>query len=261
MTNTIESFADMSKPSIFWLSTEIGRAFTEYGLSLPFRKFTPKSVAGDGHPVLVLPGFMASDTSTRVLRKFIQDNGYAAIAWELGRNRGEVEILDLLFLKLEEIYEEYGRKISIVGWSLGGVLARQLAKGKPHLVRQVITLGSPFRDIAAPNNASWVYNLISGGKRVVDLDPDLLKDLPKPAPVPTTAIYSKEDGVVSWEVCIEEKETAIHQNIQVRGSHIGLGVNASVLKIIENRLQYEAENWVAFKPQSFVEDLLLYPSL
>ena len=261
MTNTIESFADMSKPSIFWLTTEIGRAFTEYGLSLPFRKFTSKTVAGDGHPVLVLPGFMASDSSTRVLRNFIQDKGYNAIAWELGRNRGEVEVLDLLFLKLEEIYEAYGRKISIVGWSLGGVLARQLAKGKPHLVRQVITLGSPFRDIAAPNNASWMYNLISGGKRVVDLDPELLKDLPKPAPVPTTAIYSKEDGVVSWEVCVEEKETAIHQNIQVRGSHIGLGVNASVLKIIEDRLQYEAENWAAFKPQNFVDDLFLYPSL
>ena len=136
----------------------------------------------------------------------------------MGRNKGEVEILDLLFLKLEEIYEETGQKVSIVGWSLGGVLARQLAKGKPHLVRQVITLGSPFRDITAPNNASWVYNLISGGKRVVDLDPDLLNDLPKPAPVPTTAIYSKEDGVVAWEVCIEEKETETlnHYNKQVK---------------------------------------------
>lgn len=261
MTNTIESFADMSKPSIFWLSTEIGRAFTEYGLSFPFRTFSSKVKAGDGHPVLVLPGFMASDKSTKVLRKFIQNKGYNAIAWELGRNKGEVEILDLLFLKLEEIYEEYGQKISIVGWSLGGVLARQLAKGKPDLIRQVITLGSPFRDISAPNNASWVYNLISGGKRVVDLDPELLNDLPKPAPVPTTAVYSKEDGVVSWEVCVEEKETPIHQNIQVRGSHIGLGVNASVLKIIEDRLRYQVENWVAFKPQNFVDDLLLYPSL
>ena len=96
---------------------------------------------------------------------------------------------------------------------------------------------------------------------MVDLDPELLNDLPKPAPVPTTAVYSKEDGVVSWEVCMEEKETAIHQNIQVRGSHIGLGVNAAVLKIIEDRLQYEAENWVAFKPKKFVDDLLFYPSL
>ena len=261
MTNTLESFEDMTKPSLFWLTTEIGRAATEYGLSIPFRTLFSKSVVGDGHPVLVLPGFMASDKSTTALRNFIEKNGYQAYAWELGRNKGEVEILDLLFLKLEEIYEETGQKTSIVGWSLGGVLARQLAKGKPHLVRQVITLGSPFRDIAAPNNASWIYNLISGGKRVVDLDPDLLNDLPKPAPVPTTAIYSKEDGVVAWEVCIEEKETAIHQNIQVRGSHIGLGFNTAVLKIIADRLQLQADNWTPFKPNNIVEDLFLYPSL
>jgi len=88
-----------------------------------------------------------------------------------------------------------------------------------------------------------------------------LKDIPKPAPVPTTAIYSKEDGVVAWEVCIEEKETAIHQNIQVRGSHIGLGFNTAVLKIIADRLLLNADNWSPFKPTNFVEDLLLYPSL
>ena len=260
MTSTVE-FADMTKPSLFWLTTEIGRAATEYGFSIPFRTFFSKKAIGDGHPVLVLPGFMASDTSTIALRNFIEKQGYQAIAWDLGRNKGEVELLDLLFLKLEEIYEETGRKISIVGWSLGGVLARQLGKGKPHLVRQVITLGSPFRDIAAPNNASWLYNLVSGGKRVVDLDPDLLNDLPKPAPVPTTAIYSKEDGVVAWEVCMEEKETNIHQNIQVRGSHIGLGFNTAVLKIISNRLAQNVGTWQHFQPANFMEDFFLYPSL
>lgn len=261
MTTTIVDFQAMSRPSFFWLSTEVGRAITEYGLSYPTRTFSTKIAEGDGHPVLVLPGFMASDRSTTVLRKFIEKKGYTAIAWELGTNRGEVETLDILLNKLDDIYAQYGRKISIIGWSLGGVLARQLAKGKPHLVRQVITLGSPFRDITAPNNASWVYNLISGGKRVVDLDPELLYDLPKPAPVPTTAVYSKEDGVVAWEVCVEEKETAIHQNIQVRGSHIGLGVNTAVLKIIEDRLKYMEENWVHFKPCNIVDDLLFYPSL
>ncbi|MEM6319016.1 MAG: alpha/beta hydrolase [Bacteroidota bacterium] len=261
MTTTLECAEIMRKPSLFWLSTEIGRAITEFGFSYPFRAFSTPKMTGDGHPVLVLPGFMASDKSTKVLRGFIQKCGYEAVAWDLGRNRGEVETLDLLFLKIEEIYETYGRKISIVGWSLGGVLARQLAKGKPHLIRQVVTLGSPFRDLTAPNNASWLYNLISGGKRVVDLDPDLLADIPKPAPVPTTAIYSKEDGVVSWKVCIEEEETPIHQNIQVWGSHIGLGVNTAVLKIIADRLQYSLEDWRPFKPYSKVEDLLLYPSL
>ena len=105
-----------------------------------------------------------------------------------------------------------------------------------------------------------MYNLISGGKRVVDLDPELLKDLPRPAPVPTTAIYSKEDGVVAWEVCIEE-ESELHQNIQVRGSHIGLGYNTAVLKIIADRLLLAEENWKPFKPKNVLDDVFLYPSL
>lgn len=262
MTDTIENFADMSKPSIFWLTTEIGRAITEFSISYPFRKFAgTKEGTGDGHPVLVLPGFMASDTSTTALRNYIEQLGYHAIAWDLGRNTAKLEILDLLHLKLGEIYEEHGRPVSVIGWSLGGIFARQLAKEKPEMVRQVITLGSPFRDITAPNHASWVYNMVSGGKRVVDLDEELLADIPNPAPVPTTAIYSKEDGVVSWEVCLEEVETAIHQNIQVRGSHIGLGGNASVLKIIEDRLKYKVDTWRPFKPKNILEDWLLYPSL
>ena len=261
MTDAMLFMENRKRPSLFWLSTEVGRAMTEYSLSYPFRNFFSKKTTGDGHPVLVLPGFMASDRSTKVLRSFIERLGYEAVAWELGTNRGEVKTLELMTERLEELYEEYGCRISIIGWSLGGVIARQLAKAKPRMVRQVITLGSPFRDITAPNNASWIYNLISGGRRVVDIDPELLKDLPRPAPVPTTAIYSKEDGVVPWEICIEAKETHIHQNIQVRGSHVGMGFNASVLKIIEDRLQYAEENWVPFYPKNALEDLFFYPSL
>lgn len=251
----------IKKPSMFWLVTEIGRAATELGISIPYRKFFHNNYQGDGHPVLVLPGFMASDMSTKPLRKFIKKMGYAAYGWELGRNYAEVRTLNILLDKLEEIYEEHGEAVTLIGWSLGGVYARQIAKGKPDMVRQIITLGSPFRGIGEPNNATWIYNMISSGKRVVDLDSELLTDLPKPAPVPTTAIYTKEDGVVPWEVCMEEEETWMHQNIQVRGSHLGLGVNPSVLNIVADRLLYNQNNWEHFAPESFVEDLFLYPSI
>jgi len=250
----------IKKPSFFWLATEIGRAITELGISTPYRKFFHKNYKGDGHPVLVLPGFMATDMSTGPLRTFIEKMGYDVYAWELGRNKARLETLYILMDKLEDIYNETGQEVTIIGWSLGGVYARQIAKEKPDMVRQVITMGSPFRGISQPNNATWIYNFISNGKRVVDLDPELLADLPKPAPVPTTAIYSKEDGVVHWEVCMEEIEDDIHQNIQVRGSHLGLGVNASVLHIIADRLMYDKSNWAYFEPHSAVEDLLLYPS-
>ena len=249
------------KPSFFWFATEVGRAVAELGISIPYRKLFHNNYKGDGHPVLVLPGFMASDISTNPLRKFIKKLGYAAYGWDLGRNYGKLHSLELLVEKVEDIYAEHHQKVTIIGWSLGGVFARQIAKERPNMVRQVITLGSPFQDIEKPNNASWLYNLISEGKRVVDLDPLLLEDLPKPAPVPTTAIYTKEDGVVPWSMCMEKEEDATHQNIQVRGSHLGLGVNPSVFDIIADRLLYDEENWEHFDPKSAIKDLLFYPSL
>lgn len=248
------------RPSLFWLATEIGRAVTELGISTPYRKFFHKKGEGDGHPVLVLPGFMASDMSTKPLRNFIDNLGYKSYGWDMGRNTAKVQSLYVLTEKLEEIYKEHGQEVTLIGWSLGGVYARQIAKEKPEMVRQVITLGSPFRGIAEPNNATWLYNLISNGKRVVDLDKELLEDLPKPTPVPTTSIYSKQDGVVPWEVCMEEYESDIAQNIQVRGSHLGMGVNATVLNIVADRLRYEKWNWVHFQSNGMVQDLLFYPS-
>ena len=251
----------IKKPSLFWLATEAGRALTELSISYPYRRFYRHHTQGDNHPVLVLPGFMASDISTAPLRKFIDKIGYNAYGWDLGRNTAKVEMLDILMDKLDSIYEEHQEEVTIIGWSLGGVYARQLAKEKPHMVRQIMTLGSPFRGLTEPNNATWLYNLVSSGKRVVDLDPILLEDIPKPAPVPTTAIYSKQDGVVPWEMCIEAIETEIHQNVQVHGSHLGLGVNATVLNIIANRLLQSKEDWIHFESQSKMSDLLFYPSI
>ena len=252
----------IKRPSFFWLATEIQRALTEYSFSIPYQTFTRRFCQnGDGHPVLVLPGFMATDKSTKRLRRFIEDLGYNPLAWNMGRNRAEEENIDLLIQKVEQLYATYKEKISLIGWSLGGVYARQVAKARPDMVRQVITLGSPFRGIGQPNNVAWIYNLIHGGKTVRDVDPALLEDLPNPAPVPTTAIYSKQDGIVPWRMCMEAEETSIHQNVEVRSSHLGLGVNPSVLKIIADRLQYSAVNWRHFEEANFVEGMLLYPSL
>lgn len=251
----------IKRPSILWLATECGRAVTEFGLSVPFRKFYRNCEEGDGHPVLVLPGFMATDVSTAPLRKFVNKLGYTTYSWDLGRNYAKVHYLDTLKDKIEEIYAKHGQAVTLIGWSLGGVYARQLGKTCPDKIRQIITLGSPFRGISEPNNATWIYNLLPGSKRVVDLDLTLLEDIPLPAPVPTTAIYTKEDGVVSWKVCIEEQEDEWHQNIQVRGSHLGLGVNPSVLEIIADRLLYTKSSWEHFEAKSIVKDFLFYPSL
>ncbi|MEM6765863.1 MAG: alpha/beta hydrolase [Bacteroidota bacterium] len=257
-TNTNEPNVD--RPSLFWLFTEWGRAITELGFFIPYRKFIASKNHGDQHPVLVLPGFMASDTSTEPLRQFLTQSGYEAYGWDLGRNTAKVEYLGLLIDKLESIYETHNKHVTLIGWSLGGVFARQLAKARPTLVRQIITLGSPFKGISQPNNVAWIYNLISNGKRASDIDQVLLEDIPLPAPVPTTAIYTKEDGIVPWQLCLEEEDD-IHQNVQVRGSHFGLGLNPIVLEIIADRLLYNRGNWEYFKEPNIIKDFLFYPSL
>ena len=122
---------------------------------------------GDGHPVLVFPGLLASDLSTQPLRGFLKAHGYAAHGWKQGRNLGlrpgvEADMLD----RIDELYERHGRrKVSLVGWSLGGIYARQLAKRVPDKVRCVISLGSPFTGSPKATNAWRVYEFASGQQR------------------------------------------------------------------------------------------------
>lgn len=237
----------IKKPSLFWFATEGHRALMEFGAFLPYRYLKRAERNGDGHPILVIPGFMASDMSTAPLRSFLENLGYATYGWGVGRNYANEDYLDLLIEKVEDLYLTHRTQVSLIGWSLGGVFAREIAKEKENIVRQVITMGSPFNGITKPNNAVWLYEWLTDGRGTEDVDPELLASLPLPAPVPTTAIYSKEDGVVPWEVCIEEKEDELHQNIQVRGSHLGLGVNPKVLDIISDRLTYRKSNWSWYK--------------
>ncbi|MCP9766391.1 alpha/beta hydrolase [Lacihabitans sp. LS3-19] len=248
------------RPSMLLLLSEPSRALLEWGLNIPFGGFKKKEKTGDGHPVLVMPGFMSSARSTSFLRKYIAGLGYDVYDWGLGRNVGKIEFLELLIEKIDEIYTTTGEQVSLVGWSLGGVFARQVAKERPEQIRQVITLGSPFSGLTEPNNAAWLYSLITGGKKVKNVNQTFLEDLPLPAPVPTTAIYSKEDGVVPWKMCLEKNEDEIHQNIQVRGSHIGLGLNPSVLSIIENRLKQSTENWTKFKKRGLLNKYVFFPN-
>lgn len=259
MTESNEQMA-VSKPSLLWLATEPHRALIEYGMSIPYKFWKTRNSNGDGHPVLVLPGFMATDKSTSPLRKHIDSLGYTTYGWDIGRNFGKEEYLDILTNKMKHIHALHGEQVTLIGWSLGGVFARQLAKAYPDAVRQVMTLGSPFRNVMESNNASWMHQLLRGGKNVSAADEKLLLDIPHPAPVPSTAIYTKGDGIVPWEYCLEKEEGPIHQNIQVRGSHIGLGFNASVLQIIADRLTLEREQWTKYEPQSGLGDMLLYPS-
>lgn len=250
--NNSEENEQINKPSVFWFLTEASRASIEYGFNIPFNIFNSHSDSGDGHPVIVLPGFMASDFSTRPLRRFLTKCGYSSYGWDLGRNYGREQFLEDLIIKIEQLFVDHKQQISLIGWSLGGIYARQIAKERPHLIRQIITMGSPFKALHKPNNANWMHKILTNGQGIDVVDPELIADIPLPAPVPTTAIYTKQDGIVPWNACIEVEDD-IHQNIEVKGSHLGLGVNNTVLDIIADRLKYSKENWVHYNNEEIAE--------
>ncbi|WP_375429174.1 esterase/lipase family protein [uncultured Sphingomonas sp.] len=237
-------------PSAFLALIELPRALAELGsLAAAAGPLLATAPRGDGHPVLVLPGFMSSDISTGVLRRFLTRLGYDARAWDLGRNLGPRAIGregEHLVAKLREIHEETGQTVSIVGWSLGGIMARLVARRAPDAVRQVITLGSPFAGSPRATNVWRLYEAMTGQK--ID-DPHTrgqLEESMLPPPVPSTAIYSREDGVVAWRNC-REPETASTDNIEVHGSHCGLGVNPAVLYAVADRLCQTEDGWAPFK--------------
>lgn len=226
-----------------------GRALLELGtmaLSTPFLKRLPR---GDGHPVLVLPGLGAADSSTAPLRSFLDDRGYSPHAWGLGRNLGLRDgILEGMLDRIDEVYETHQQKVSLVGWSLGGIFARELAKMRPEQTRLVISLGSPHSGDPKNSNAWRFYEFAAGHS--VD-EPPIETMMHKAPPVPTTSIYTKTDGIVAWQNChqdkpvceVKQKQT---ENIRVSGSHCGLGFNPAVLYVIADRLAQREGTWRPF---------------
>ncbi|MGO3933174.1 alpha/beta hydrolase [Rhodopseudomonas pseudopalustris] len=225
----------LQPPSLGLLLAEV-RSVLELNASLVLAPLLLQAPHGDGHPVLVLPGLLASDLSTMPMRKLLARLGYQSIGWDLGRNLGGVyRMRQQLRQRLEQIHDSAGRKVSLVGWSLGGVYARDLALHRPQLVRSVISLGSPFSGDITATNASHVYERLSG-ERLEDIDLADIKALAGDLPVPTTSIYSRTDGIVNWRTSLL-RPSAAAENIEVNlASHIGLVVNPAVLWAIADRL-------------------------
>ena len=232
----------LKPPSSLLLALE-GRAWLEMGsLALSWR-WLQKAPAGDGHPVLVLPGLVAGDTSTWPLRKFLEQRGYATYPWQLGLNFGpRREIVRGLVDRVRELHREHGRPVSLIGWSMGGALAGALAARMPRKIRQVITLGSPLQAEPKATNAWRLFELVSGYS--VD-DPRLKRIAAKPLRVPHTAILSKSDGIVNWRMSLAP-DAPQAESIEVPASHFGLGVNPAVLWAIADRLAQPEGQWRPF---------------
>jgi pimeloyl-ACP methyl ester carboxylesterase len=242
-------------PGVGWLLTKPTRSalgLAGAGLAAPWLAMAPR---GDRHPVLVLPGLLAGDASTTVLRGFLLNLGYQVQGWRLGRNVGPTaDVVAGLPRTLEKLADR-GGPVSLIGWSLGGIYARELARRRPGLVRQVITLASPFamRD-RRQSRASRAferhahthaehYHLHAG-------------ELGAPVPVPSTAVYSRRDGIVDWRGCIDPPG-ARRQNIEVRCGHLGFGHDPATLWVIADRLALPAGDPAPFAPPRLLR--FLYP--
>jgi pimeloyl-ACP methyl ester carboxylesterase len=219
------------------------RAPWEYVASWAAMPWLVRGSPGDAHPVIVLPGFLASDRSTEPMRRFLRARGYTPYGWGLGTNRGPSGGVRQACAELvERVAERHGEKVSLVGWSLGGVYAREIAKQHEAQTRCVITLGSPFTGQSRPSRVRAAYERHNGPARH---DPERAARISTAPRVPTTSIYSRTDGVVDWRCSLNEAE-AHTENIEVNASHIGMGVNPLVLYAIADRLRQDPNQWQRF---------------
>jgi pimeloyl-ACP methyl ester carboxylesterase len=240
--HVIDPDAKIPAPSLLLLALEGGRAAFEYCASLATLPILHSAPRGDGHSVLIFPGLVASDLSTQPLRHYLQAQGYNAHEWGLGRNFGpRPGVLDACRERVRKLRRESGGKVSLIGWSLGGIYAREMAKEVAEDVRCVITLGTPFRGSPRATNAWRVYEWASGER----VDTIKREEIAKAPPVPTTSIFSRTDGVVAWQ-CSVEREAPSVENIEVEASHIGLGVHPAVLYAVADRLAQPEGAWQRF---------------
>jgi pimeloyl-ACP methyl ester carboxylesterase len=231
------------RPPSPWLMLLESRAPWEYAATLAVMPWLSRVPRGDGHPVIVFPGLGASELSTRTLRGFLGQLGYATYDWGLGRNRPRAGLFESCREHMLQVAARHDRKVSLVGWSLGGVYARELAKQLEPQTRCVITLGSPFSGHVRATNAARAYELYSG--KPLQQDPVRAERLRRAPSVPTTSIYSKTDGVVAWQCSLNE-DAPHTENIEIHASHLGLGVNPLALYAVADRLRQDPAHWQRF---------------
>jgi pimeloyl-ACP methyl ester carboxylesterase len=232
----------LRRPSRLLLAAEGPRALGELVWLQAARPLLASAPRGDGHPVLVLPGLAADDRSTVPLRRFLRSLGYHVHGWRLGANVPSQEILGRLRDRLARLHAQDARPMSIVGWSLGGIYAREIARTSPEAVRAVVTLGSPFRPV--PGYESHAAPLARALARPWG------RDAPgtwspgddRPLPVPSTSVFSHTDGIVPWQACVNAGSGS-HETIEVLGSHVGLGHHPAVLLVVADRLAQPPDDW------------------
>ncbi|MBC7437655.1 MAG: alpha/beta hydrolase [Bdellovibrionales bacterium] len=254
-TKSPASNHDLKPPNLALLALEC-RAPWEFGSLLLSWPLLARAPAGDGHSVIIFPGFSASDVTTVPLRKYLDHLGYRSEGWSQGFNFGpRAGVLELAREQLLKAFKTSGKKVSLIGWSLGGVYARELAKELPQMVRGVITLGSPFAGPARSTNAWRLYELASGRNIEREAEKYNLTEAPL---VPTTSLYSRSDGIVAWQGSIQAPSAGNPhtENVEVIASHVGLGLNPSAWWVVADRLVQRQGGWKPFERKKGLHGLI-----
>jgi pimeloyl-ACP methyl ester carboxylesterase len=243
MQQTSETTAFRAPPLTLLVTEPVRALFDFVGARFGGRP----SAIGDGHPVVVYPGLGGGALTTAHLRSYLQHSGFDAHDWGGGVNTGPDGDFDEWLApwveRARSLHALHGRKVSLVGWSLGGVYAREVAKRSPEAVRQVVTLGTPFH----ANHAGTLYRLLGGDTS--QLTPAMKERLGTCPPVPTTSVFSRNDGVVCWRGCLEQ-ESALAENVEVNASHLGMTTHGEVLRIVADRLAQPEGRWRRYRARA-----------
>lgn len=236
----------IQRPPLALLGAEPFRAAMEFARHRLVKSKGTKP--GDGHPVIIFPGLGADGKSVATLRTHCRALGYDAFDWGQGFNTGPQGDFDVWLHALKsqvvDLLAGHTQPATLIGWSLGGLYAREIGKLMAPRIRQVITMGTPFNAHSDHTRVGWLFRLLSGSSTVID--PVLSQRLRTPPPMRTTSIYSRSDGVVAWQTCRHDKRTSLVQDIEVDSSHIGMGWNQDVLAAVTDRLGQPPGPWCQY---------------
>jgi pimeloyl-ACP methyl ester carboxylesterase len=227
--------ADLRTPPRWALLGELRAPMERLSLALARKRLIAEAPKGNGEPVMVVPGVFTDDSWTRHLRAFLTDIGYRAVGWGLGRNRGNVpKLIPQVGEVVERFADARGSPVRMVGWSLGGYLAREAARDRPHCVERVVTLGAPI--VGGPSYTASAPGYVRRGYDLDEIKAAVLEREETPIRVPVFAVYSRSDGVVQWQSCIDTFQNPRVEHHEVEASHLGLVSSPRVFRLVAELL-------------------------